>query len=42
MVTEFRKTNPDFHNGYLAARVIVNRAATHAAPAKPSAPAPSP
>jgi len=27
-VTKFRKTNPDFYNGYFAARVIVNRAAT--------------
>jgi hypothetical protein len=37
MVTQFRKTNPDFYNGYLAARVIVNRAASHAPP-KPTAP----
>ena len=36
MVTKFRKTNPDFYNGYFAARVIVNRAATHAAPKPPS------
>jgi hypothetical protein len=40
MVTKFRKTNPDFYNGYFAARVIVNRAATHAAPKPPAAPQP--
>jgi len=40
MVTKFRKTNPDFYNGYFAARVIVNRSATHAAPARPPAPPP--
>ena len=39
MVTKFRKTNPDFYNGYFAARVIVNRAASHAAP-KPQPPSP--
>jgi hypothetical protein len=32
MATKFRKTNPDFYNGYFAARVIVNRAAFHGAP----------
>ena len=41
MVTKFRKTNPDFYNGYFAARVIVNRAATHAGP-KPPTPPPQP
>jgi hypothetical protein len=41
MVTKFRKTNPDFYNGYFAARVIVNRAATHPAPGQsPAPPAP--
>jgi len=25
MVTKFRKTNPDFYNGYFAAQVRVNR-----------------
>jgi hypothetical protein len=39
MVTKFRKRNPDFCNGYFAARVIVNRAASRAARAKPTAPA---
>ena len=39
MITKFRKTNPDFYNGYFAARVIVNRAASHAAP-KPQPPSP--
>jgi hypothetical protein len=38
MVTKFRKTNPDFYNGYFAARVIVNRAATHAGPKPPTPP----
>jgi len=32
----FKKANSDFYNGYFAARVIVNRAATHAAPKKPT------
>jgi hypothetical protein len=41
MVTKFRKTNPDFYNGYFGARVIVNHAATHAG-AKPPAPTPPP
>jgi len=40
MVTKLRKTNPDFYNGYFAARVIVNRAATHAAPKPPTPPSP--
>ena len=39
MMTPYEKSNPDFFNGYFAARVIVNRAATHAAP-KPATPAP--
>jgi hypothetical protein len=45
MVTKFRKTNPDFYNSYFAARVIVNRAASHAGPkppAPPQSPAPPP
>jgi hypothetical protein len=37
MIAKFRKTNPDFYNGYSAARVIVNRAASHAVP-KPRTP----
>ena len=28
MMTAFKRTNPDFYNGYFAARIIVNRAAT--------------
>ncbi len=32
MVTKFRKTNPDFYNAYFAARVILNRAPSQAAP----------
>jgi hypothetical protein len=32
MVAKFRKTNPDFYNGYFAARVILNRAPSDAAP----------
>jgi hypothetical protein len=39
MVTKKKKANPDFYAGYFAARIIVNRAATHAAkkPAPPKA-----
>jgi hypothetical protein len=33
VVTNFRKTNPDFCNGYFAARVIVSRVAMRAAAA---------
>ena len=33
MVTKKKKANPDFYDGYFAARIIVNRAATHAATA---------
>jgi len=40
MMTPYKKSNPDFYNGYFAARVIVNRAATHAAPKKPTTPTP--
>jgi hypothetical protein len=40
MVTKFRKTNPDFYNGYFAGRVIVNRAATHPGPKPPTPPQP--
>jgi hypothetical protein len=32
IVTKFRKTNPDFYNGYFAARVILNRALSQAVP----------
>ena len=28
MMSAFKKTNPDFYNGYFSARIIVNRAAT--------------
>jgi hypothetical protein len=42
MMTPYRKSNPDFYNGYFAARVTVNRAATHAAPQKPIQPGPQP
>jgi hypothetical protein len=38
MVTKKKKANPDFYAGYFAARIIVNRAATHAAPKPPPAP----
>jgi hypothetical protein len=40
MVTKKKKANPDFYAGYFAARIIVNRAATHAAPKPPAPPAP--
>jgi hypothetical protein len=40
MMTPYKKSNPDFYNGYFAARVIVNRAASHAAPKKPTPPPP--
>jgi len=39
LMTLYRKSNCDFYNGYFAARGIVNRAASHAAP-KPATPAP--
>jgi len=35
MMTPFRESNPEFFRGYLSARVIVDRRATHAAPKKP-------
>jgi hypothetical protein len=41
MMTPFKKSNSDFYNGYFAARVIVNRAATHSPP-KTRAPSASP
>ncbi len=41
MATKFKKSNPYFFNGYFAARVIVNRAATQAKK-KPATPAPTP
>jgi hypothetical protein len=41
MMTPYKKSNPDFYNGYFAARVIVNRAASHAAP-QPPPPPPNP
>jgi hypothetical protein len=43
MMTVFRKSNPDFYNGYFTARIVIDRSATR--PAKtpePSAAAPSP
>ena len=43
MMTAFKKTNPDFYNGYFAARTMVSRAATRTAkkPA-PTPPKPNP
>ena len=41
MVSLFKRTNPEFVSGYQSARVIIDRAATHAA-AKSGAPAPGP
>jgi hypothetical protein len=38
MMTPYRKLNADFYNVYFAARLIVGRAATHAAPKKPTPP----
>jgi hypothetical protein len=32
VVTKFRKTNPDFYDGYFAAPVILNRAPSQAVP----------
>jgi hypothetical protein len=40
MVTKKKKTHPDFFSGYFTARIIVNRAATHAAPKKAATPEP--
>ena len=40
MMTPFKKSNADFYNGYFAARVIVDRSATHAAAKKPATKAP--
>jgi hypothetical protein len=42
MMTPYKKSNPDFYNGYFAARAIVNRVASHAAPKKPTPPPPNP
>jgi hypothetical protein len=42
MMTAFKRTNPDFYNGYFAARVIVNRSPTRTAAKKPDAPKPPP
>jgi hypothetical protein len=41
LMTPFRKSNPEFYRGYLEARVIIDRRATHTARNK-SAPGPSP
>jgi hypothetical protein len=38
----FKKTNPDFYNGYFAARVIVNKAATLKSASGPAGPTPTP
>jgi hypothetical protein len=40
MVTKKKKANPVFYAGYFAARVIVDRPATHAPPKPPAPPAP--
>jgi hypothetical protein len=37
MMTPFKKSNPDFYRGYFTAREIIDRAATHGAPATPPA-----
>lgn len=37
MMTRFKKTQPDFYKAYFAARVVVHRAATHAAAKKTEA-----
>jgi hypothetical protein len=43
LMTAFKRTEPDFYNGYFTARIIIDRAATKPAKAaEPSAPAPSP
>jgi hypothetical protein len=42
MMTAFKRSNPDFYNGYFAARVIVNRAATRTAAKKTEPPAAKP
>lgn len=43
MMTPFRASNPEFYNGYFAARVIVKRAATQApTPPPPTPPPPTP
>jgi hypothetical protein len=42
MMTPFKKSNADFYNGYFAARVIVSRAGSHAAPSKPAPLPPDP
>jgi hypothetical protein len=41
LMTKFRKTDPDFYNGYFAARVIVDRAATQKSNGATPAPAPA-
>jgi hypothetical protein len=43
MMTRFKKSQPDFYKAYFAARVIVDRAATHATkkPAPATAPVPA-
>jgi hypothetical protein len=40
MMTPFRKSNADFYNGYFAARVIIDRAASHVPAKKPPTPPP--
>ena len=41
MMTPFRRTNPDFYNGYFAARVIIARAATRPTTTAPTPPQPT-
>jgi hypothetical protein len=36
MMTRFKKKEPNFYSAYTVARIIVNRAATHAAPKTPA------
>jgi len=38
LMEKFKKTQPDFYGAYFAARVIIDRTGTHAAPAKPVTP----
>jgi hypothetical protein len=42
LMTPFRKSTPEFYSGYFAARVIVDRAATHSTTKAPAPPTPSP
>ena len=42
MMTAFKKPNPDFYNGYFAARIIVNRAPTRTTKKPETPPKPTP